>query len=58
MTLILGLWPRQRHGKVWVKSVTWELHLHSQECEGVCEGMRPHTPKWTFILGVGIPIES
>jgi hypothetical protein len=53
MTLILGSQPRQRHGKVWAESTTWESHLHSQECEG----MNPHIPKWTFILGVGIPME-
>jgi len=23
-----------------------------------CEGMNPHTPKWTPILGVGIPMDS
>jgi hypothetical protein len=29
-------------------------HLPSWECEG----MNPHTPKWTPTLGVGIPMES
>jgi hypothetical protein len=46
-TLTLGLRPRQRHGKVWADNATWE-----------CEGMNPHTPKWTPILEVGIPMES
>ncbi len=31
-------------------------HSHFQECE--CEGMNPHTPKWTLTLGVGVPMES
>ncbi len=22
-----------------------------------CEGMNPHTPKWTPLLGVGIPMD-
>jgi len=52
-TLTLGSRPRQRHGKVQVGSATWESYLHSRECEG----MNPHTPKWTFILGVGILME-
>jgi hypothetical protein len=47
MTLALGLQPKQRHGKVWAESATRE-----------CEVMNPHTPKWTPILGVGIPMES
>jgi hypothetical protein len=25
---------------------------------GECEGMNPHTPKWTLILGVGLPVDS
>jgi hypothetical protein len=41
------------HGKVQAESATWESHLHSRECEG----MNPHTPKWTPTLGVGIPME-
>jgi hypothetical protein len=54
MTLALGLQPRQMHGKVRVGSVTWESYLRSQKCEG----MNPHIPKWTFILEVGIHVES
>jgi len=53
MTLTLGSWPRQRHGKVRIESATWESHLHSQECEG----LNPHIPKWIPTLGVGIPME-
>jgi hypothetical protein len=54
MTLALGLRPRQRHGRVQAENATLESHLHSQECEG----MNPHTPKWTSTLGVGIHVES
>jgi hypothetical protein len=32
MTLTLGLQPKQRHGKLWVKNATWESHSHSREC--------------------------
>ncbi len=41
-TLALGSWPKQRHGKVWVENATQESH----------------TPKWTPILEVRIPMES
>jgi len=47
MTLALGSWPKQRHGKVQAESATRESHLHSRECEG----MNPQTPKWTPIYG-------
>ncbi len=35
----------------------WRLGSHitcSQECKE-CEGMNPHTPKWTPMFGVGVP---
>jgi hypothetical protein len=35
MTLVLGSWPMQRHGKVWAKNATQESHFHSRECEGM-----------------------
>jgi hypothetical protein len=54
MTLNLGSQPKQRHGKVWAKSVTQESHLHSRECEG----MNSHIPKWTPTLGTKILMES
>jgi hypothetical protein len=53
-TLTLGSQPKQRHEKVQVEGATRESHLHSQKCEG----MNPHTPKWTPTLGVKIPMES
>jgi hypothetical protein len=53
MTLTLGSQPKQKHGKVQVKSATRESHLHSWECER----MNPHTPKWTPTLGVGVFME-
>jgi hypothetical protein len=43
--LALGSWPRQRFARAQAKrSVT--------KCE-----MKTHTPKWTPILGVGIPMD-
>jgi hypothetical protein len=56
-TLAMGLRPKQRHGKVRAKSATRESHLHFWECEGVCEGMSPHIPKWIPTLGIGVPME-
>jgi len=53
MTLTLGSWPRQKHGKAQIESATHESHLHSWECEG----MNPHIPKWTPTLGVKSPME-
>jgi hypothetical protein len=38
---------------MWAKSAPRKSHLHSWECEG----MNPHTPKWTPTLGVGILME-
>jgi hypothetical protein len=32
-TLTLGLRPKQRHGKMWVKNATSESHSHFWECE-------------------------
>ncbi len=55
-TLSLGSQPRQGHGKVRVESVIRESHSHSRELKN-CEGMSPHTPKWTPTLGVGVLIE-
>jgi hypothetical protein len=31
---------------------------HAPRSAKECEGMNPHTPKWTPILGVGIPMDS
>jgi hypothetical protein len=36
------------------ESAAQESHFHSQECEE----MNLHTPKWTPILGIRIPMES
>jgi len=57
-TLTLSSQPRQKHAKTQAKNATWEPYLHSWECEGMCERMSPHTPKWTPTLGVGIYMES
>jgi hypothetical protein len=58
MTLTLSSQPKQKHGKTEAKNATWETHLHSRDYEGMCEGMNPHTLKWTPTLGVGIHMES
>ncbi len=46
-TLTLGLWPKQGDERLRAKRKTWE-------CKE-CEGMNPHTHKWTPMLGVGVP---
>jgi len=33
-------------------------HIHTSESAKECEGISPHTPKWTPILGVGILMDS
>jgi hypothetical protein len=35
-----------------------ESHIACSRCAKKCEGMNPHTPKWTPILGLGIPMNS
>ncbi len=37
-------------GQKWSPKVTF----HAPTSVGKCEGMNPHTPKWAFILGVGV----
>jgi hypothetical protein len=38
--------------------VQFGSHIHTFGRIGECEGMNPHTPKWVFIWGVGIPMDS
>jgi hypothetical protein len=35
-----------------------KIHIHIFESARECEGMSPHTPEWTPILGIGIPMKS
>jgi hypothetical protein len=44
MTLAFGLRSRQGHGKVWIKSVAWESHSHSQECGRMWGNEPTHSP--------------
>jgi hypothetical protein len=53
-TLALGLRPRQGVARLRANRETQEHFTCSRECKE-CEGMNPHTPKWTPILGVGVP---
>jgi hypothetical protein len=34
-----------------------ENHIHTPWSVKECEGIGPHTPKWTPTLGVGVPME-
>jgi hypothetical protein len=57
-TLALGSWPRQRHGKLSCRlGVQPTIHIHIRGSVRKCEGMSPHTPKWTPTLGIGIMME-
>jgi hypothetical protein len=53
-TLALGSRPRQSVTRLQAKWETWEHSTCSRECKE-CEGMNPHIPKWTPMLGVGVP---
>ncbi len=53
-TLALGSQPRQGVARLRAKWETREHSTCSRECKE-CEGMNPHTPKWTPMLGVGVP---
>ncbi len=33
-------------------------HIHNPKNVKECEGMNPHTPKWTPTLGIRVPMES
>jgi hypothetical protein len=41
-------------GQEWSLGVTFHVHGNV----GECEGMNPHTPKWTSTLGVGVSMNS
>jgi hypothetical protein len=49
-TLTLGSQPRQGVARLLAKRKIWSAKE--------CEGMNPHTPKRTPILGVGVPMDS
>jgi hypothetical protein len=53
-TLALGSQPRQGVARLRAKWETQEHSTCSWECKE-CEGMNPHTPKWTPMLRVGVP---
>jgi hypothetical protein len=33
-------------------------HIHTSGNVGKCEGVSPHTPKWTLVLGVRVLMDS
>ncbi len=41
-------------GQEWSSGITFYAHRNV----GKCEGMNPHTPKWTLVLGVGVSMDS
>ncbi len=55
----LDLWLKQKlackgANQEWSSGVTF----HAPGIVGEYEGMNPHTPKWIFILGVGVSMDS
>jgi hypothetical protein len=54
MTLALGSQPK---ASAW-KGAGSECNHESPTNAKQCEGMNPHTPKWTFTLGVGGSVKS
>jgi hypothetical protein len=52
-TLALGSRLRQGVARLRAKRETQEHFTCSRECKE-CEGMNPHTPKWTPMLGIGV----
>jgi hypothetical protein len=41
-------------GQEWILGIKF----HAPGSVGECEGMNPHTPKWTPTLGVGVLMDS
>jgi hypothetical protein len=57
-TLALGSWLKQGLYKGVGQEGSWGVTSCAPGSVGECEGMNPHTPKWTPTLGVGIPMDS
>jgi hypothetical protein len=57
-TLALGLRSRQRACKGASQDYARESHFHAPRSAKECEGKNLHTPKWTPMLGVGVPMDS
>jgi hypothetical protein len=53
----LGLVTKARTCKVASQDRSPRVTSHTLRSAKECEGVNPHTPKWTPILGVGIPNE-
>ncbi len=56
-TLAFGLWPRQGFARLRAKREAQESYHMFPGVQRVW-GMNPHTPKWTPIVGVGLPMDS
>ncbi len=54
----LGLATKARGCKVAGQEGSLGVMLHAPRCARECEGIDPHTPKGTPILGVGVPMDS
>ncbi len=52
----LGLATKARVCKVQAKTELGS-HISCPRSAKECEGMNPNTPKWTLILGVGVPMD-
>jgi hypothetical protein len=56
IVVTLALASRLRHifARLQAKNEAGSHITWSRECKE-CEGMNPHTPKWTPIVGIGVP---
>ncbi len=57
-TLALGSQLKQRACKVAGQKGSPGVTQHAPRNVGKCEGVNPHTPEVTPILGNGVPMES
>jgi len=53
-----GLATKARACKVMGQEGSLGVTSHAPKSAKECEGMNLHTPNWTFILGVGVPMDS
>jgi hypothetical protein len=56
--LNLGLATKARACKGAIQEWSPRFTFHAPENARECEGMKPHTPKWTPIFRVGVPMDS
>jgi hypothetical protein len=56
--LSLALTTKAKACEVVSQEGSLRVTLHALGSAKECEGMNPHTPKWTPMLGIGVPMDS